>query len=228
MNGNVCISAALVITVLFAPSALAQIDVSTPGNVLALLPSGGLASSTENFVGGGISHAVNNLVGTGTVDDGLTFLDSDTNQRLSITGFNSALGKIRLFSGPEDTRRVPSSLTIYYSTQSTTSLTSSDSNYTGANGGVLVPTMSLSPASFDHPVAGSAASYLDLFVSAPAGTQTLLFDLGAATDLGDRISEVQAFAVPEPSTLILLILGAFGVSTRRRWCAWRVSKLINA
>src|SRR5262245_38841076 len=202
-----CISAALVLAFLLAPTALAQVDVTTPGNLLALLPGSGLASSTENFVGGGIAHSVNNLVNTATVDDGLTFLDDDTNQRLAITGFNSPLREIRLFSDPADTRRVPSSLTVYYSTLSTTSLMSSDSNYTGANGGLLVPTMALSPASFNHPIAGANSSYLDLFVNSPAGTQTLLFALGPTTDLGDRVSEVPAFAVPEPGSLAALTLG---------------------
>src|SRR5262245_23581478 len=122
MKRNICISAALVVACLLAPTALAQVDVTTPGNLLALLPSSGLTSSTENFVGGGIGHAVNNLVNTPTADDGLTFLDNDTNQRLAITGFNSPLRNIRLFSDPADTGRVPSSLTVYYSTLSTTSL----------------------------------------------------------------------------------------------------------
>jgi hypothetical protein len=35
-------------------------------------------------------------------------------------------------------------------------------------------------------------------------------------------------AVPEPATLVLLIVAAAGVSTRRRKCAWRLSKLIGA
>jgi hypothetical protein len=63
--------------------------------------------------------------------------------------------------------------------------------------------MSLSPASFDHPVADANAAYLDLFVNSPVGTRTLLFELGDAAGLGDRVSEVQAFAVPEPGTLAL-------------------------
>ena len=32
-------------------------------------------------------------------------------------------------------------------------------------------------------------------------------------------------AVPEPSTLWMLLVAAASVSTQRRWCAWRVSKL---
>lgn len=35
-------------------------------------------------------------------------------------------------------------------------------------------------------------------------------------------------AVPEPSTLWMLLVAAASVSTQRRWCAWRVSKLNNA
>ena len=217
MKSNFVISAALVLACMSARSASAQVDITTPGNLLALLPTAGLASSTEGSTGGGIAHAVNNLVNTATVDDGLTFLDSDTNQRLAITGFNSPLREIRLFSDPVDGGRLPPLLTIYYSTLSTTSLTSSDSNYTGSNGGLLVPTMSLSPASFDHPVAGANSAYLDLFVNAPAGTQTLLFEFGAATDLGDRIAEVQAFAVPEPESLaaLAMVAGVFVLCFRR-------------
>jgi hypothetical protein len=215
MNPNFYAAVALVIVSLLAPSALAQVDVTTPGNLLALLPSAGLASSTENFVGGGIAHSVNNLVNTATQDDGLTFLDNDTNQRLAITGFNSVVRKIRLFSDPVDGGRLPPSLTIYYSTLSTTSLTSSDSNYTGANGGLLVPTMSLSPASFNHPIAGANASYLELFVNSPAGTRTLLLQLGAAAGLGDRVSEIQAFALPEPTTFCLLAAASLLVKRRR-------------
>ena len=35
-------------------------------------------------------------------------------------------------------------------------------------------------------------------------------------------------AVPEPATMVMLIVTAAGVSTRRRWRTWRVSKLNNA
>jgi len=77
--------------------------------------------------------------------------------------------------------------------------------------------MSLSPASFDHPVAGANSAYLDLFVNAPVSTQTLLFEFGPATDLGDRIAEVQAFAVPEPESLaaLAMVAGVFVLCFRR-------------
>ena len=153
-----------------------------------------------------------------------TLLDNDTNQRMTITGFNSAVRNIRLFSSPADTGSVPQSLAIYYSTLSTTSLTSSDSNYTGANGGVLVPMMSVSPASFNHPIAGSTVAYMDLFVSAPAGTRTLLVELGAAAALGDRVSEIQAFVVPEPGTLAILAMFAGLGGCRCRGCRAPVPK----
>ena len=214
MKWNFCISAALVVVCFLAPTALAQVDVSTPGNLLALTPASDLDSSSVSYTGGGNENSVNNLVNTATVDDGLTFDDTDTNQRLAITGFNDALRRIRLFSDPADTGRVLSSLTVYYSTLSTTSLTSSDSNYTGANGGVLVPTMALSSASFNNPVPGANASYLDLVVNSPAGTQTLLFELGPANGVGDRVSEVQAFPVPEPASLAALSIVS-GVSMLR-------------
>jgi hypothetical protein len=131
---------------------------------------------------------------------GLLFADADTDQRVAITGFNSNLGVIRFFTSPSDPGRFPSSLTIYYSVNSTTSLTSS--NYTD----VLLATTPLNGLAFT-PVAGSTVAYMDLFVNAPVGTQSLLFDIGSANLEGDRISEVQAFATPEPSSLYLVAAG---------------------
>lgn len=41
------------------------------------------------------------------------------------------------------------------------------------------------------------------------------------------ITSIEAFVVPEPATLVMLIATAAGVATRRRWCISPVSKLIN-
>ncbi len=181
------------------PAYATLVSVATPGNLLALLPVSDLASSSSNTsFGAGLSQIDDNYVNTANQDNGLIFADSDTDERVAVTGFNSKIGDIRFFSSPTDLGRFPSSLTIYYSANSTTSLTSS--SYTG----VLLPTTALSGLTFT-PVAGSTAAYMDFYVNAPVGTQSLLLDIGGANGEGDRISELQAFAAaPEPSSLCLI------------------------
>ena len=179
------------------------VSVAAPGNLFALLPTSDLASSSSNTgFGAGLSQINDNFVNTANQDNGLIFGNSDTDQRVAITGFNSKIVDIRFFSSPSDPGRFPSSLSVYYSTSSTTSLTSS--SYTG----LLFATPALNGSAFT-PVAGSTAAYIDLYVNAPVGTQSLLFDIGSANGEGDRISELQAFAaVPEPSSLSLCVLSA--------------------
>lgn len=178
------------------------VNVATPGNLLALLPVSDLASSSSNTsFGAALSQIDDNFVNTANQDNGLIFADSDTDQRVAITGFDSKILDLRFFTSPTDPGRFPSSLSIYYSVNSTTSLTSS--NYTG----LLFATTALNGSAF-APVAGSTAAYIDLYVNAPVGTQSLLFDIGNANGEGDRISEVEAFAtVPEPSSLCLIAAG---------------------
>jgi hypothetical protein len=195
------------------------VNIATTGNLLALLPIGDLGASTIDGVGftGGITDTVDNFAGTSNQDNGLIFVNGDPDQRFVVTGFNSPILDIRFFGSPNDPTRLPPSLTIYYSTLSTTSINASDSNYTGGNGGVLVPFMTLTSASLNNPIGGATNAYIDLSVNAPAGTQTLLFDLGSANGNGDRIDEVQAFATPEPGSLAVLgILSGIALLWRRR------------
>ena len=180
-----------------------RVDVTAPGNLLALLPTSDLAASTISGVAFGLPSVVNNLVGTSNQDDGLVFLDTDTDQELAITGFDSALTDIRFFTAPGDARRFPASITVYYSTQSTLSLDDAGIPYTGVNGGLLQAKLNLTSTPFTS-VPGSTNGYIDLSVNAPAGTQTLLFDFGTANGTGDRVGEIQAFDLPEPSSLLLL------------------------
>jgi hypothetical protein len=196
--------AALVVCVIGSTAAHAtRVDVTAPGNLLALLPTGDLAASTVSVVAFGLPSVVNNLVGTSNQDDGLVFLDTDTDERLAITGFDSALTDIRFFTSPGDAARFPSSITVYYSTQSTLSLDAADTPYAGVNGGLLQATVNLTSALFTS-VPGSTNGYIDLSVNAPAGTQTLLFNFGSANGTGDRVGEMQAFDLPEPNSLLLL------------------------
>ena len=77
-------------------------------------------------------------------------------------------------------------------------------------------------------------SYVDLSVNAPAGTKSLLICFGSshwvdnASSTGDYstesggvlVGEIQAFAAPEPSAVVLLTLGLFGLLCY----AWRKRK----
>ena len=205
-----CLLAVTAMTVVQISAQATLVSVAAPGNLLALLPASGLASSSSNTIfGAGLSQIDDNFVNTANQDNGLIFADSDTDQRAAITGFNSPVRDIRFFTSPADPGRFPSSLTIYYSVNSTTSLTAS--NYTG----LLLAAATLNGPAFT-PVAGSTAAYIDLYVNAPAGTQSLLFDIGNANGEGDRISEVQAFATaPEPASLCLMAAGFFVLAKLR-------------
>lgn len=185
------------------PARATLVDVTTPGNLLALLPASDLASSSNNTsFGAGLSQIDDNFVNTVNQDNGLIFADSDTDQRVAITGFNSKISDIRFFTSPIDPIRFPPTLTIYSSDSSTTSLNSS--SYTP-----LVTTFALNPAAFNA-VPGSTAAYIDIYVNAPVGTQSLFLDLGSAAGIGDRISELQVYATaPEPSSLWLIATGGF-------------------
>jgi hypothetical protein len=201
------------------PARATLVYVGTPGNLFALLPGSDLNASSIASYGPNPSQAVDNYINTASQDDGQVFANDDTDQRLAITGFDSPILDVRLYLDPTDPSRFPSSVTIYYSTLSTTSLISTSSDYTGSNGGLLLPDTTLSASSIT-PLPGAHSGPIDFYVDSPVGTQTLLFDFGPVTSLGVRISEVQAFATtPEPGTFAIfacaaLVLGA--IRLRRR------------
>ncbi len=217
-NFAVTIASFAALAVPSSPAGAALVDVTAPGNLLALLPGADLNASSVATYGPNPSQMVDNFVNTATQDNGQVFGNNDPDQRIAVTGFDSSIGDLRFYLDPTDLSRFPSTLTIYYSTTSTTSLNAGNSAYTGANGGILEPTLVLLPGLLT-PVPGDTHSgYLDLAVNAPAGTQTLLVDVGSANGVGDRISELQAFAVPEPDAAWLLapaVLGAVLLSRRR-------------
>ena len=197
------------------PARAALVSVAMPGNVLALLPDNAIAVSSLTNYGPVKSLVVDNQVNTSDQDNGQVFADNDANQRLAITGFNSSIGDIRFYTSPTDLVRFPASVTIYYSTLSTLSLDPASAPYTGSSGGLLTPLTTLAGIRFT-PVPNSTSAYTDLTVSAPVGTQTLLVSIGSANGLGDRISEIQAFAVPEPGSLVLIAGSLFGLALRSR------------
>src|ERR1700712_5346018 len=162
-----------------APASASLINVAAPGNLLAGLPSADLNASSETSYGPAASQMVDNFVNTPNQDNGQVFADGDANQRIAVTGFDSSIGRLRFYSSSSDPVRYPSTLTVYYSTLSTTSINETSSAYTGSNGGILLATISLASIVLT-PVSGATAGYVDFSVNAPAGTQTLLLDIGSA------------------------------------------------
>ena len=205
---------------------------AAPLSVLA--PNGNILSASDTFASDPVSgsftvaQALDNEVtgnGPSPSDNGLIFSGSESfnanQQRFAITGFNSPIKQIWLYVVTTDALRFPASdngngeqLLIESSTTSTTSLTASSYATT------LLPLTGFPAASFSHtptvvdPVnapPGSGDKYLVIPVNAPAGTQSLFFDFDGGGN-GARIQEVQAFATPEPSSMILLALGVFGMA----------------
>jgi hypothetical protein len=165
------------------------------------------------------------------VDTGLIFLGSDSfdagagfnSQRVALTGFNSSIGEIWLYTLISDAARVPASVTIWSSTTSTVSLSTLSYSLLLNNHPLGLAAFSNVPTVVD-PGAGNVtypfARYAKISVNAPSGTQSLMFDFleGATGGNGARIQEIQAFAaVPEPSSLLILGLSAgVAIVGRRR------------
>lgn len=190
---------------LAAAPAMAAPMISDPNLLSGLAAIPGDAASSSVFNASYDLPFATNGIGGGPGAD-FVFDPNDSDQRLAITGFNSAIVDVRIWSG--DLR--PNQVTIESSTTSKISLTAADYETT------LVPLTSL-VGQFNPP---SGQGYVDFAVSAPAGTKSIFFDFGAGQDTTpspgfDRISEVQAFA-PEPASLGLLGLGGLSLLARRR------------
>jgi hypothetical protein len=176
----------------------------------------GLGSISGN-VAYSSQHALDPTIGPANLTDGLGgnynsvfSFEANTEQSIAITGFDSTLGVIRIWSVPGGS--APLSVTIYGSTNSTTSLNSADYALT------LVGTTTLSPWSPSTDGHSDYNQYKVFNVSAPAGTQSLLFDFGVSGNY-TAVAEFQAFAaIPEPSTwaMLLLGMGALVLGIRRR------------
>ena len=198
--------------------------ISTPGNVLegrTAFASG----AAGNFPA---SQAIDGISDSPTADNGRIYPDNIA-QTLAITGFNSSIGSFRLWTDPSDVGRVPVTLTIYsssvdYSSDSAAAL--NVSNYT------LLQGFTFTASDYTGTFTGTGRRFLERTLTsvAPEGTRSLFLDFGTGRSSprpgqvpgssseaqGDRISEFQAFAVPEPSTFLTLVSGAAMLGTIRR------------
>jgi lysophospholipase L1-like esterase len=129
------------------------------------------------------------------------------NERVNLTGFNSAIGRLRFFDTPSYTGRTPGSVTVYYSASAQSSLTLGDYTKLGVFPLPAVGDVYEHPTSpVSHPDAGEPAShpaavigFCDLEgLKIPAGTQSVLLDFSKNGGDGDGLTEVQAFAPAAP------------------------------
>jgi hypothetical protein len=225
-------------TLLFSMAIIASSSQLFAAGTTALAPNGNILSPSVTTAHTQIPPAstfngaktVDNLISSNNVpaDTGLIFYGSETfnpgggvnQQLLAMTGFNSSIGEIWIYSLTNDALRVPEFVTIKSSTSSTTSL--SDLSYETS----LVTNLQIGQTYFTHqpivdvgqdpfyaPSPTIGVRYAVIPVNAPAGTQSLYFDFGAGGSFGGngaRIQEIQAFAaVPEPSS-IAIVCGALG------------------
>jgi lysophospholipase L1-like esterase len=131
-------------------------------------------------------------------------------ERVSISGFHSAIQCLRFFDTPSYTGRIPGNVTVYYSASVQTSLDPKDytrlGSFTLPTTGVFPPPSvgdiyenETNPAA--HPASSDVKSqrtavidFDDLdHLSIPAGTQSLLLEFSKTMGYGDGLTEIQAF-----------------------------------
>jgi len=165
----------------------------------------------------------NQLLVDGTTD-GHVFADRNGEpQYIGITGFNSDIDTLRFFDHPQFSERTSQSVDIYYSPLNQTSLLPASYTFLGS---FVLPTLNVSGIGgignddiFATPTfgptdiasalqfgGGQVVSFAELTgLGIPSATQSVLLDMGLNL-FGTGLSEVQAYAaVPEPTSLALLL-----------------------
>jgi hypothetical protein len=146
------------------------------------------------------------------------FADNSAPNDLSISGFNSGIEVLRIWSTGSE--RASGSVTIGY-----TSVDGSTNPADYSSAGTF--TLPVDATSSNYLTPGTGGFYVELDnLNIPAGTKTLGFefaypaDTGAGSTLGPQIAEIQAFATPEPASLVLWTVGAAALALLR----WRARR----
>ena len=209
-------AAAILSVLLTAPIASATLtNVGQPGNVLAGSVVASSSSISLSFLP---TAAVDNQVRfccAADQDHGLIFDNSDSSQRLGMTGTYGAIQQIRVWTlNNIIDARIPSSVTIRSSINSLSGV----QLVTTGSFEKLLGTFPLGTSAFTGTAPNTDITFATIAVNAPAGTQSLFYDFGGVADgKGERIAEIQAF-VPEPTSFALgsVALMALVACRRRR------------
>lgn len=191
--------------VLAVSSASGALFVGNPDNILG---PGATTASDATLPGADSSKAVDNLaVEQGVGDNGLIFA-SPSAQRLTVSGYDATVDMMRLYFAAEPADRLPTDVVIL----------SSESTQLSLDAGDFEDNFGSFPLSdFQPTVDGSdLKGYVDITLPVTA-SKSMLLTFSGNTGSGARVSEVQLFAVPEPTTAILGVLGvSFACFVRRR------------
>lgn len=202
---------AMVVVLAVSGASAALVDVSDPLNVL---DGQTVAVSSQHVLTGSFglpSKLVDNLAADNLSDDGFLFGDFDGDQRMSISGFTSGFTSVRIYSVHTDSNRSIASVVLRSSTSLTSSLTASD--YETDLGTFAIDETDYVPYVTD--VLAVIRGYLELSVSAPAGTRSLYVGLPGPSGQGERVYEVQAL-IPEPASAAFLGLALSSLLAIRR------------
>jgi len=167
------------------------------------------------------------------------FADGDQDPRISITDIVAPQGidTLRLFDTPQFSERVSINVEVLYRADAILSLDANDYTSVGTfNLGAInsidtgnaiedtYPNPTFNPV--DAPPGDQNGTRLQVISYAevsglgiPAGTQTILLRLDPSafgTFQGAGTSEVQLYAIPEPTTMISLLIGTVSVMASRR------------
>lgn|GEM_PF-4799628 len=186
-----------------------QISITPNTNILA----GRLSVSSSKL----FDDCISEYATDGSPERCLIFGKDDIAQRLSVSGFNSNIKEICIWTAESDTGRVPAIVTLRSSKKDTQSLAPADYE---TNLGVFY----LTPHAFnqiqvDPKWLSKGLKAACLAVNVPAGSRSLLADFGPTSSfngMSARVSEIQAFATTYNSTTPIQPLKVLNCKTNKK------------